>query len=517
MRQNLIIQQCPRFCRVKSGLNGYAVRLGGVAGEAMERDVQGAMERFGRVREAYVKPGEYIALCGFEEKDSADNAISHFENGGDIKVAGQSIRTLAMASDEDLMLRGMPNRMLGSDGRLREENHHIRQNEQPIMRWPLYKLERLLKEEGPRRQYYQRKNELRSTNHWGQRKLFLSELEFLTLYGHESQTVVYAGAAPGVHMAYLARLFPRHEFHLYDPADFSLEKSVGQDGNELERLHVYQRFFDNDVADEYMGKSVLFISDVRTADPSALDEEQVEDAVEEDMRLQMAWHLRMQPMRSMFKFRLPWGEGSTRYLEGDIHLPVWGRQTTTETRLVVPQSASTREYDHRRYEELMFYFNTRTRVQYYDHSVAPHVDGMCHCYDCAAEVRIVSQYLAACKTARDEPLTAEEVGEMCAANGRNCGTSSRTSLAVVVGHNQRWFEPKKYDRKSGSVYAVDRTSSEPQSTSRKPRSVQNEDIFNGRANTPTQIPLGGNRGIYTSSLATLQELCREKVYFTAFH
>lgn len=67
----------------------------------------------------------------------------------------------------------------------------------------------------------------------------------------------------------------------------------------------------------------------------------------------------MDPARSMLKFRLPYGAGTTsteegggggggvsvhppfiitpiaEYLNGDVYLPVWGRQTTTETRLVL--------------------------------------------------------------------------------------------------------------------------------------------------------------------------------------
>ena len=33
--------------------------------------------------------------------------------------------------------------------------------------------------------------------HWGQRKLFIAELEFMLLHGGDAQTVIYAGAAPG--------------------------------------------------------------------------------------------------------------------------------------------------------------------------------------------------------------------------------------------------------------------------------------------------------------------------------
>lgn len=98
---------------------------------------------------------------------------------------------------------------------------------------------------------------------------------------------------------------------------------------------------------------------------------------------------RLQPKASMLKFRLPWGDGQSRYLKGDIYLPVWGPQTTTETRLVVTDIDFV-EYDNRKYWEQMFYFNTVTRVSYYKHDVD--VPGMDHCYDCAAEVAVLKRY-----------------------------------------------------------------------------------------------------------------------------
>lgn len=91
----------------------------------------------------------------------------------------------------------------------------------------------------------------------------------------------------------------------------------------------------------------------------------------------------------MLKFRLPWAAGTTKYLNGDIELPVWGPITTTEARLI--PSHGTREWDNTVYEEQMFYFNTVTRVARYHHgcSVDPHVSGgLDYCFDCKAEVEV---------------------------------------------------------------------------------------------------------------------------------
>lgn len=71
-----------------------------------------------------------------------------------------------------------------------------------------------------------RRGERKSTVHWGQRKLLLSEIEFLTLYSEPGITVVYAGAAPGTHIGYLSRLFPEvSRFVLVDPSPFTCQPS----------------------------------------------------------------------------------------------------------------------------------------------------------------------------------------------------------------------------------------------------------------------------------------------------
>ncbi len=59
------------------------------------------------------------------------------------------------------------------------------------------KFQRVVDADYPTLPYRRRKGEEKTVVHWGQRKLLLSEIEFLTLYGQEGHPVVYAGAAPG--------------------------------------------------------------------------------------------------------------------------------------------------------------------------------------------------------------------------------------------------------------------------------------------------------------------------------
>src|SRR5271170_7957656 len=66
-------------------------------------------------------------------------------------------------------------------------------------------------------QYRKRRGEWKPQLHWGQRKLLLNEIEFLTVYGDRSDTIIYIGAADGLHLEYLSKLFPNHNFILYDP------------------------------------------------------------------------------------------------------------------------------------------------------------------------------------------------------------------------------------------------------------------------------------------------------------
>ena len=61
---------------------------------------------------------------------------------------------------------------------------------------------------------------LTPTCHLGQRKLLLSEIQFLS--NTKNKYVVYAGSAPGNHIYYLSNLFPDKKFILIDPNPFAL-------------------------------------------------------------------------------------------------------------------------------------------------------------------------------------------------------------------------------------------------------------------------------------------------------
>lgn len=68
--------------------------------------------------------------------------------------------------------------------------------------------------------YRRRTGERKSVNHWGQRKLAVSEIEFLSMFSNNNDIVVYAGAAPGAKNDALSHLFSDLGWHLYDPSPF---------------------------------------------------------------------------------------------------------------------------------------------------------------------------------------------------------------------------------------------------------------------------------------------------------
>lgn len=198
---------------------------------------------------------------------------------------------------------------------------------------------------------------------WGQKKLLLSEIEFMTLYGNMSKTVVYAGSAPGTHITILSDLFPKHKFILYDPRKFAkrLEK--------YSRIETHEDYFTNEVAEKFKDQKVLFISDIRRGN---IDDPEFEKIIIEDMEIQKKWINIMEPILSMLKFRLPYTPGKTKYFYGDIYLQAYAPLTSTETRLIT-DGKSIVEYDHTKYEEQMHYFNMKIRTEGYDNKCEKYI------------------------------------------------------------------------------------------------------------------------------------------------
>lgn len=156
---------------------------------------------------------------------------------------------------------------------------------------------------GQKLSYRRRKGELKTVLHWGQRKLLMSEIEFLTDYGRVDHKILYVGAAPGTHIRFLSDLFPDYYWHLYDPSNFVCK--------ETDKIAITQAYFTDEVCKSFEGQKLLFISDIRSVNfrEESKSDQISDEAVKGDMRMQQEWHTALKPLKSMLKFRLSYFPG----------------------------------------------------------------------------------------------------------------------------------------------------------------------------------------------------------------
>lgn len=190
--------------------------------------------------------------------------------------------------------------------------------------------------------------------HRGQRKLFLTELEFLTLwyndYYYNSNNknknhpiVIYAGAAPSNHTYHLHTLFPYIKFVLVDPNKFDLfigkignshrnapnkkithiKSKYPYKGNRVDKyndsykgvsdyiinsnfnIYIIEDLFTNELGNELKSLNnkcpVLFISDIRTN----IGDVPYNSDLLWNLAQQYIWINIINPQLSMLKFRIP--------------------------------------------------------------------------------------------------------------------------------------------------------------------------------------------------------------------
>lgn len=292
---------------------------------------------------------------------------------------------------------------------------------------------RIVKFEQPPSKYERRSGEVKTVEHWGQRKLLISEIEFLTKYVDSSnkRTVLYIGASPGLHIDYLVDLFPTvNQWILYDPEPLEIFPFK-------DKVCIFNEVFTDKHAEQYSNRDdILFISDIRTMD-TYMDNDSREKRIENDMTNQMKWHLIIKPIASMLKFRLPYYEGKTEYLKGELRYQVWSGRTSSETRLHVTGDEKI-EYDHTMYSDIMYHFNTVIRTTYYDSLCDISNHGLDHCYDCTAEIYILENYLLKYnKISKDDDdvKVFKVIDRMSKTISQKCSMSNRT-LDIIKKQNR---------------------------------------------------------------------------------
>lgn len=275
--------------------------------------------------------------------------------------------------------------------------------------------QRYITPEWQRIPYRRRRNEYKPQLHWGQRKLLLSEIEFLTLYAPADKKwlVVYAGAADGKHDIYLASLFPNCEFHLYDPARF--DRNLVEFSKTHDNIKIFNEYFTNEVCEKYKNKNnILFISDIRTVSNKQKNinknnefdtsgDEEWDKEIEENMNWQKEWINIIQPEAFMVKFRLSYSPGKTEYYDGKIYFQVWAGSTSTEGRLIAQKPYNMKEYNNEDYEQCMFKLNVCDRANEWNEIPFPYPSPVLNNYDVLAEEHILAEYIKEFKNAPDFP------------------------------------------------------------------------------------------------------------------
>jgi len=254
----------------------------------------------------------------------------------------------------------------------------------------------LLNNDDPEEEYRRRKDEEKKSISWGQRKLLLTLVSFLTEHcmDIENAIILYVGAGPGVNIGITADLFPKFTFHLYDPAKFKIKTDFSK------KIIVYNKKFTDEIAEFWSKKNnIIFISDIRTADyTKTKDLNENENQILSDMEHQKRWVEIIKPVKSHLKFRLNYtGDGrqeKMEYFDGIIYKQPYAPNTSSETRLVLTSSdLKYKTYDCKKYESQMFYHNIIIREQNkYEKSIVDGVE-LVNDWDSCCELEIWKKYL----------------------------------------------------------------------------------------------------------------------------
>jgi len=298
---------------------------------------------------------------------------------------------------------------------------------------------------------------VKHTFHNGQRKLFLSEVEFLTVYHKKIKYFIYAGSAPGWKNFYLSLLFPNLVFILVDPNPFEILYYNNSAFTKSHQKHNYIKFLDSKNPKTWLNEistsvdtKIFLINDYYSNNTSEILKELTPSVFHSDIRTneteegddfpstldiiwnnaqQLNWISILKPLAYMLKFRLPYEmkekiyplqyqiedfkyskeklgidfiglhnkfSGDFEYLDGEIYLQAFPGFKSTETRLIGNYNGTPKykKYKWMEYEAKLYYFNMISRGYGYFYNPNSNKKlGFDHCHDCALENNILSTYI----------------------------------------------------------------------------------------------------------------------------
>lgn len=205
---------------------------------------------------------------------------------------------------------------------------------------------------------------------WGQLKLLVTEVLFLSRYWnnikYSNPTVVYVGASPGNHIVHLSEMFPEITFECYDNRPFFKKL------NNCQNVKIFNKYFEESDYSKYLDKDIFLISDIRNLDyDHTNNRESAEQMALEDMNIQKKWVLDLKPKLFSLKFRLPYDNeinttfSTIEYLDGDLMIQPWTSPTSSELRLIGTDKIKMKTYNFKEYNSIMFYKNIHMRQLIY--------------------------------------------------------------------------------------------------------------------------------------------------------
>lgn len=227
--------------------------------------------------------------------------------------------------------------------------------------------------------------------HWGQLKMFLVILMFLTKVVEPSDKVVhiiYPGSARGDNILILSDMFPNVRWNLIDPAVHHQKLFKHNRVDEIKTEFFTDetaKYFANKFSKRDNDEKLLFMSDIRV-DPS-------DSGVKRDNMSDMNWYNILKPNYGYLKFRCPYESGNTyEFIDGKIYIQPFAPVGSTESRLFCSGELKPKIYNVKEYQGKFFYFNRILRPSYYTQSLIETNDYFDHCYDCTYFSHLIKNY-----------------------------------------------------------------------------------------------------------------------------
>lgn len=238
-------------------------------------------------------------------------------------------------------------------------------------------------------------------------KALCSSITFLTEKCRAGDTVLYVGGSVSSYLFTLAKMFPTLKFKLFDHNTSNFLKRAKDEGIVPSNIQHYQEIFSDQVAARLLIKEnleagdTLLISDLRNVTKNAWGRGYVavtDENVVNDLHLQVClffcvfdcffhgkepnsavakkqenWVQLIRPRSADLKFKLPY-HGPSRYsfLHGQLQFQLFGKQSTSEARLIVDAPASPEDkyarvvYSRHVHDNCMYYHNFMTRLEHLD-------------------------------------------------------------------------------------------------------------------------------------------------------